>query len=87
MKAIYLKNVINQENLNQWDTKVINEEISWQKERLNNDSGIVGAVVHLDERNIHIHFYSFPLTNKNKIQHTKLFDNKKDLSNRQKSFW
>ncbi|WP_425289600.1 plasmid recombination protein [Spiroplasma endosymbiont of Nebria brevicollis] len=43
---------------------------------------MVGAVVHLDERNVHIHFYSFLLTDKNKMQHTKLFANRKDLSNR-----
>ncbi|WP_374982210.1 plasmid recombination protein [Spiroplasma attinicola] len=65
----------------------MNEEVIWQKSQLGNDSGIIGAVVHLDERNIHIHFYSFSLYSKSKIQHTKLFDNKRDLSNQQKSFW
>lgn len=83
----YLKKIINQDKLNQWATKVINEEVSWQRERLNNDAGIVGAVVHLDERNIHIHFYSFPINEEKKLKHTKLFDKAKDLSARQKSFW
>ncbi|MDQ7982667.1 MAG: plasmid recombination protein [Spiroplasma sp.] len=86
-EGYYLKEILDQDKLNQWTNKVINEEVAWQKSQLGNDAGIVGAVVHLDERNIHIHFYSFPLSSKSKIQHTKLFDNKRDLSNRQKSFW